>query len=468
MAVTKILARRVRPDVGIQYVLNGDKTQERVLTAHLNCDPGREYRQMLDTKRSVGKMDGVQCYHMIQSFKPGEITPELALEIAKEFAREHLAEYETVIGVHVDKAHIHAHILFNSVNMQTGEKYHSNSKSYYKQIRSISDRLCRAHGLSVIMNGESSQSVSYIEWLRQSKGQPTFRSMLEADLCAAIQDANDLGHFFMLMEHMGWEISHGSRLGFRLRGQERFMIPGRKNPLFTEDGIRAAIQGNLEDIEAGRRPAVVYHPPYQPYKKHPKYTGFLALYVHYLYILGKIGQRQYPPRMTPRLRQEIMKSERYQEQFVFLRDNGITTQADMTAFQSRTEETLATLTKQRTILNVRKKKRKTVYDALADEAALAPAKLLYEDGHSGMETEFARYMDAVAVLEQCGIPRDRLIKEKAEIYGQLAEINRDIRAERKKLTLCREIQSRLPQMEKEIKQIEAHEKEVERDERRRR
>jgi hypothetical protein len=163
-----------------------------------------------------------------------------------------------------------------------------------------------------------------------------------------------------------------------------------------------------------------------------------------------------------------MKSEQYQEQFAFLRDNGITTQADMTAFQARTEETLATLTKQRTILNVRKKKRKPLYDALADEAALAPAKQLYEDGRSGMETEFAQYMDAVAVLDQCGIARDRLIKEKAEIYGQLAEINRDIRAEWKKLTLCWEIQSRLPQMEKEIKQIEEHAREVERDERRRR
>ena len=353
MAVTKILARKGRLDIGINYVLNGDKTEERVLTAHLNCDPGRECRQMLDTKRAVGKTDGVQYYHMIQSFKPGEITPELALEIAKEFTQEHLPGYETVIGVHVDREHIHAHILFNSVNADTGEKYHSNAQSYYSQIRGISDRLCREHGLSVIMQGESAKAVSYIEWLRQSRGQPTFHSMLEADLRTAIQDANDLGHFFLLMEHKGWEISHGNRLGFRLRGQERFMYPGRKNPLFTEDGIRSAIQGNLEDIEAGRRPAVIYRPPFQPYKKYPKYTGFMALYVHYLYVLGKIGQRQYPPRMTPQLRQEVMKSEWYREQFAFLRDNAIATQADMTAFQTRTEETLANLTKQRTILNVK-------------------------------------------------------------------------------------------------------------------
>ena len=468
MAITKILARKGRLDVGINYVLNGDKTEERVLTAHLNCDPGRECRQMLDTKQAVGKVNGVQYYHMIQSFKPGEITPELALEIAKEFAQEHLPGYETVIGVHVDKEHIHAHILFNSVNADTGEKYHSNAQSYYSQIRGISDRLCREHGLSVIMQGESAKAVSYIEWLRQSKSQPTFRSMLEADLRTAIEDANDLGHFFMLMEHKGWEISHGNRLGFRLRGQERFMYPGRKNPLFTEDGIRAAIQGNLEDIEAGRRPAVIYRPSFRPYKKHPKYTGFMALYVHYLYILGKIGQRQYPLRMTPQLRQEVIKSERYREQFAFLRDNAIATQADMTAFQIRTEETLANLTKQRTILNVRKKKRRSLYTALADAEALAPAKALYEEGLSGMETEFSRYMEAVAVLEKCGIPRDRLMTEKAEIYEQLAEINRQIRAERKKLALCREIQSRLPQMQQDINQIEEHSKEVERDERRRR
>ena len=296
MAVTKILARNARLDQAIQYVLNGDKTDHQILTAHQNCDPGRECRQMMDTKRDVGKMDGRQCYHIIQSFKPGEITPELALEIAKEFAAEYLPDYEVVIGTHIDRGHIHSHLIFNSVNAQTGEKYHITTQEYYRQIRAISDRLCREHGLSVIMEGQPSQAVSYVEWLRQSKGQPTFRSMLEADLRTAIEDANDLGHFFMLMEHRGYEIHHGNRLGFRLRGQERFMYPGRRNPLFTEDGIYAAILGNLEEIEAGRRPAVIPRSRYQPYKKHPKYTGLMALYVHYLYILGKIEKQQCLPK----------------------------------------------------------------------------------------------------------------------------------------------------------------------------
>ena len=468
MAITKILARKGRLDVGIRYVLNGDKTQEQVLTARLNCEPGREARQMLETKRDYGKEGGVQYYHIIQSFRPGEITPELALEIAKAFASEHLPGCQTVIGVHVDRSHVHAHILFNSVNADTGEKYHSNARSYYRQIRATSDRLCREHGLSVLIQGEPSKAVSYIEWLRQSRGQPTFRSMLEADLRSAIADANDLGHFFLLMEHMGYEISHGNRLGFRLRGQERFMIPGRKDPLFTEEGIRAAIQGNLAAIEAGRRPAVLPRPRYRPYQKYPKYTGFLALYVHYLYLLGKIGKRQYPPRMTPQLRQEVMRFEQYREQFAFLRDNGITTQTDMAAFTARTEETLASLMKQRTVLNVRKKRRRALYTALADAEALAPARELYGAGLSGMEAEFAQYMDAVAALEQCGIPREGLIQEKAELYERLAELNRKIRAERKKLALCRKIQNSLSQMEQETEKVEARESEVRTNEHRRR
>lgn len=283
--------------------------------------------------------------------------------------------------------------------------------------------------------------------------------MLEADLRTAIEDANDLGHFFLLMEHKGWEISHGNRLGFRLRGQERFMIPGRKNPLFTEEGIMAAIQGNLVAIESGQRPAIVYRSPFQPYKKHPKYTGLMALYVHYLYVLGKIEKRQYPPRMTPRLRKEVMRFDRIQEQFLFLRDNDITTPEGMTSFRERTEQTLASLTRQRTILNVRKKKRKKLYDALADTAALAQVRELYDEGLSGMETEFSRYMEARAILEQCGIPLERITAEKAELYEQLAQVNREIRATRKKLALCKEIQDRLPQMERTIEKMESREAE---------
>ena len=171
MAVTKILARRGGLQQAIAYVLNGDKTEEHILTAAQGCLTATACHDMAAVKQRWNKTDGVQLYHIIQSFRPGEITPELALEIAQEFVREHLPGYQAVIGVHTDREHLHAHIVFNSVNAFTGEKYHSNARSYYQQIRGISDWLCREHGLSVILSGAPAKSVSYVEWLRQSKGQ---------------------------------------------------------------------------------------------------------------------------------------------------------------------------------------------------------------------------------------------------------------------------------------------------------
>ena len=460
MAVTKILARNGGLKQAIEYVLNGDKTQEPVLTAHLNCNPGFEYQQMMDTKRELGKLDGRQCYHIIQSFAPGEITPELAFELAQEFAREHLAGYQVVIGTHVDRHHIHSHIVLNSVNMDTGAKYVSTRQNYYAQIRAISDRLCREHGLSVIIEGDGQKSMSYIEWLRQSKGQPTYRSMLEADLKSSIEDANSIGDFFRLMERKGYEIKHGNRLGFRLRGQSHFMYPERKNPQYSEDGIRATIDGNMDAIFTGKQLTVVQRQPYKPYKKHPKYTGFLALYYHYLYILGKIEKQQYPPRITGKMRQEIMRFEQLRAQFQFLNENGISSEADMTAFVEKAEAKIKALIKQRTILNVQKKKRQPLFQALTNEEALAPAKRLYDQGHSGMAAEAQQYMDAVKLLDSCGESREALSQQQSELYTKLADLNRELRQVRNQIKMCEEIRAQSAAMQENIREIEQTEKEV--------
>ena len=451
MAITKVYAKNHRLDVAIKYVLNGDKTDNQVLTARINCDPGWEYQQMMDTKREVGKTGGRLAYHIIQSFKPGEITPEQALEIGKEFAEKYLSDYEVVIGTHIDKGHIHNHILYNSVSVRTGKKEHFDRNGYYAKIRAKSDELCRKHGLSVIKDeGEPIKASGYVEWLRKSRGEPTFRSMLEADLRDAIEDANNLGHFFMIMEHKGYEIKHGNRLSFRLRGQERFMCPGRKNPLFTEDGILAAIEKNLDDVEAGLKPVVVYRPVYEPYRKHPKYTGFLALYVHYLYILGKIEKREYPPRMTPQMRKDVMRFEQLREQFKFMRENDISTEDDMSAYQVKEEEKLTGLIKQRTVLNARKKRRRKLYTALSDAEMLSDAENASERGVPGEDEAIRRYADAVSALEKSGIDRETLKQENIKLYNQLSEINREIRTVRKKLKMCAEISERTPKIEQDI------------------
>ncbi|MDO4566098.1 MAG: relaxase/mobilization nuclease domain-containing protein [Oscillospiraceae bacterium] len=458
MAVTKIAARKGRLDVGIRYVLNEDKTGGSVLTAFVNCTPNDPCGTMKDTKERSHKTDGVQYYHIIQSFAPGEIAPEQALEIAKAFASEHLKDFEAVIGVHTDREHIHAHIVFNSVSWVDGRKYHSNAKSYYSQIRAVSDRLCREHGLSVIMSGEPSKSVSYAEWLREQRGLPTFKSMLEADLRVAIEEANDFGHFLLLMEGMGYEVKHGKHLAFRLRGQERFIRPGRRNEAFTEEGIRKAIESNFAAIEAGLKPEYTPRPPYIPFRPKTPQTGFLRLYAHYLYLLGKIERRQYPPRMTPALKQAVMRFEQLKAEYAFLQNHGIDSLEKLTAFKEQAAAREQELVKRRTILNAQKKRRRPLYDALADERAYAPAKTLYEKGMTGIEAEFARYMDAKALLDGCGISREALSKEKAKALEDISEVNRRLRALRKDAALCGSIMANIPGMEKQIEQTETKKK----------
>ena len=443
MAVTKILYRNGGLRQAIDYITNPAKTNEQLLTDYVRCDPGYAAQQMMDTTRALGKTAGRQCYHIIQSFKPDEITPELAHEIAKQFAAEHLPGYEAVIATHVDKTHIHSHIVFNSVNAVTGKMYHSTCENYYRQIRGVSDRLCKAHGLSIVLENDEKKAVSYAEWLRQKKSQPTFRSMLEADLRDTIEDANDLGHFFMLMEHRGYEIQHGKRLGFRLRGQEHFMCPERRNPAFSEERIEQSILGNLEQIEAGRKPAFTPRPKPQPYCPHPKYTGFLALYYHYCYLLGRIEKRQYPPRMTPHLRKEIMKADVYKARLKFLQENNIITADDLTACLQQKENEVTQLAKQRTILNVRKKKHKKLFDALAVEAAFA-----------GFEPRKAEYDDAKELLDACDVPREALLAEKSDLYEQLVQVNQQIRQERWKLKQCKEISETAAIMQKDIDLVE--------------
>ena len=145
-----------------------------------------------------------------------------------------------------------------------------------------------------------------------------------------------------------------------------------------------------------------------------------------------------------------MKAETYKARLKFLQENGIATVDDLTACMQQAESRGAQLAKQRTILNVRKKKRKKLFDALAAEEALAMSKALYEEGLSGMEDEYAQYAEAKAVLDACGISRKALAEEKADIYEQLAQINKQIRTERQKIKLCHEIADSAAVMQRDV------------------
>lgn len=188
MAVTKVFAIRTRLDDRINYVTNGEKTalnaavtyavnpektEQFFFTSALNCSSAdTALAEMQETKRRFGKPGGVLGYHFIQSFKPGEVTPEQAHALGVEFAKRLFGDrYEVVIATHLDKQHLHNHLVVNSVSLLDGKKYHSSPGSYYATVRGTSDALYQENNLSVITPQGKGQH--YAEWKAAQTGKPT-------------------------------------------------------------------------------------------------------------------------------------------------------------------------------------------------------------------------------------------------------------------------------------------------------
>ena len=204
VAYTKVFAIRKRLDDRVNYITNGEKTslaasityianpektEQFFFTSALNCGGvDTALSEMAETKQRFGKTGGVLGYHFIQSFAPGEVTPEQAHEIGKEFARRLFGDhFEVVIGTHLDKHHLHNHLVVNSVSCIDGHKYHSSPESYYNDVRGTSDELCRENALSIIT--PQGKGKHYAEWKAEQGGKPTVRGIIRTDIDAIIQQA---------------------------------------------------------------------------------------------------------------------------------------------------------------------------------------------------------------------------------------------------------------------------------------
>ena len=161
----------------VDYALNRDKTESDIFETGLGCVCETAFEDMRDTVHRWHKTDGVQGYHLVQSFAEGEVTPELAHQIGVELADQLLDDrYQAVVTTHLNTRHIHNHIVWCAVALDNGRKYHSNAKSYYTEVRAKSDALCRQYGLSVIETLESERGKrQYAKWKAEADGKPTWR-----------------------------------------------------------------------------------------------------------------------------------------------------------------------------------------------------------------------------------------------------------------------------------------------------
>lgn len=152
MAITKIHPIKSTLNLTIDYIVNGEKTDEQILVSTHKCHQETAHTQFLRTRNDAGTKGTVLTRHLIQSFLPGETTPEIAHQIGMKLCKKILKnEYEFVLSTHIDKGYIHNHIIFNNVNMVTGKCYQSNKKSYHK-IRYQSDKLCKENTYLSLMS----------------------------------------------------------------------------------------------------------------------------------------------------------------------------------------------------------------------------------------------------------------------------------------------------------------------------
>ncbi|MFR1867987.1 relaxase/mobilization nuclease domain-containing protein, partial [Eisenbergiella massiliensis] len=253
MAITKIHPIKVNLKKALDYIENPDKTDDKMFVSSYGCSyetADIEFQMLLDQAFKKGNN---LAHHLIQAFEPGETTPEQVHEIGRQLADEVLGgKYPYVITTHIDKGHLHNHIIFCAVDMANQRKYISNKQSY-AYIRRTSDRLCRENGLSVVKPGKD-KGKSYAEWDAQRKGK-SWKAKLKTAIDAAIPQARDFDSFLRLMEAQGYEMKRGKFISFRTPGQERFTRCKTLGEDYTEERITQRIRGIAIDRGPRRRSA---------------------------------------------------------------------------------------------------------------------------------------------------------------------------------------------------------------------
>lgn len=247
MAITKIHPIKSTLNLAIDYIVNGDKTDEQLLVSTHKCHESTAHTQFLRTRENVGTKGTVLARHLIQSFLPGETTPEIAHQIGMELCKKILKdEYEFVLSTHIDKGHIHNHIIFNNVNMVTGRCYQSNKKSYH-QIRYQSDKLCKENNLSVIDEFYESYKKKYKtngkSWYenKQAKHGTSWKSRLQFDIDRIIKQSKDWDEFLKKMADLGYEIKYGKHIAFKSKDKARFTRAKTIGEDYTEERLKERI-----------------------------------------------------------------------------------------------------------------------------------------------------------------------------------------------------------------------------------
>jgi len=321
MAITKILhinevdmgnpARHL--EQALDYIQNPEKTNGNVLVGSINCLPETAFEQMMDTKMTFGKMDKRQGYHIIISFVPGETTEEIAFDIVERFAKEYLKdEYEAVYAVHYDKDHMHAHLIFNSVNLVTGMKYEYRKGEWKRRMQPITNKLCKEYNLEIMPAeyAREPKNLSRVEWEQEQQ----FKEMILADALFCQNYAGSMDHFIFLMKRIGYQFEYGKYLSVKVPGGKWYHQLDKLDERFGKENFKYYLDMGFS------RPRFISTNPLYLYRS--GLSEFQLKFYHKMYRIRMVEQKRFD-KNAAWMAKELQKFHQMQKEYLFLVNNDI-------------------------------------------------------------------------------------------------------------------------------------------------
>ena len=431
MAITKILYINENKDwtpkhlkTSLNYITVPEKTDEGRYVGAINCQPDYAFEQMIETKKLFAKEDKRQAYHIMISFEESDISPDTVFEFMKRFADEYLkGQYEAVYAVHTNTDHPHAHLVFNSVNKMTGNKYRYEKGDWQKYIQPITNRLCEEYGFSTVsLEGDLKREKDSDLGLTDVRGNKlVWSDMIRRDIDAAIIRAVGYDDFLRILEDKGYAIKQGKYLSLRPRGMTRFRRTQTLGERYSVDSIKERIVTETLRSYDGREPEVIrVKIPY--YLKRAKLSGMQKRYFKRLYETGKLKRKPYSEAW--RYREDIKLFHKLQAQYLFLAKYEIHTEDDLKNIGPKLEEKRAESNREKGRIYKQRARFKPLFEIADRLDDLTPAEKSYKRGDDFFEDEHKEYMMLEKELADQGYTVED-VKELKEHYKILLSQYRD-------------------------------------------
>lgn len=372
----------------------------------INCCKDTAFEEMMITKCKYCKTGKILAWHGYQSFKPAEVTPDMAHRIGIELAEKLWGDrFQVVVTTHLDKAHIHNHFVVNSVSFLDGMKFYANRESYFR-MRAESDALCREYGLSVVENPKY-DGLTRGQYRADSEARYTIAKIMREDIDRMIRTSTSINDFLSRMKQSGYRIdAKGKYVTVFPYGHDRgIRIDRRWGKQYSLDGIAGQIEYNrVHGNRVRNQKAIRYHASNVPYAKYGL-RGYQALYTRYMYLLGVLphGREHSNRQMHFLMREDLLQLDTMRKEMDFLRRNKV--------------ESLTGLDRE-------KAKRQIAYDALSDRRKRLRNRI-----------------------------RRAPAEKREELISELNVMNEDIRKLRKEIYYCNDIGRRSLKMSEKIRKV---------------